>query len=83
MALSAMIIGTIFLANLDHVYSVSGDLTVDYLMWEPEHPVSGGPLTVSGRIKNVGDAPSSDKYTLPLYVDDWWVDGWLVRLVGR
>jgi len=82
MALSTMIIGTIFLANLDHVYPVSGDLTVDYLMWEPEHPVSGGPLTVSGRIRNIGDAPSSDKYTLSLYVDDWWVDGWLVRLVG-
>lgn len=82
LTLSAMIIGTVFLASLDHVFSVSGDLTVDYLMWEPEHPVSGGPLTVSGRIKNVGDVPSSDKYTLSLYVDDWWIDGWLVRLVG-
>ena len=51
-------------------------------MWEPEHPVSGGSLSVNGRIRNVGDAQSSGKYTLSTYVDDWWVDGWLVRMTG-
>ena len=80
--LSLIAIGTILLANLDHAFSASSDLTVEYLTWEPEHPVSGGPFSVHGRIRNVGDAQSSDKYTLSVYVDDWWVDGWLVRMTG-
>ena len=83
LALSAVILGTVFLASLDHVFCASSDLTIDYLAWEPEHPVSGGPPAVNGRIRNVGDAPSSNNYTLSLYVDDWWIDGWLVRLVDR
>ena len=82
LALSVLIMGTIFLASLDPVFSASSDLTVEYVIWEPEHPVSGGPLSFHGRIKNVGDAQSSDRYTLSVYVDDWWVDGWLVRMVG-
>jgi hypothetical protein len=80
--LSLIVIGTILLANLDHAFSASSDLTVEYLTWEPEHPVSGGSFSVHGRIRNVGDAQSSDKYTLSVYVDDWWVDGWLVRMTG-
>ena len=80
--LSLIVIGTILLANLDHAFSASSDLTVEYLTWEPEHPVSGGPLSAHGSIRNVGDAQSSDKYTLSVYVDDWWVDGWLVRMTG-
>ncbi len=74
--------GAISLAGFDRVFCASSDLTVDALAWEPEHPVSGGPLTINGRIRNVGDVPSSRNYTLSLYVDDWWIDGWLVRLVG-
>jgi hypothetical protein len=80
--LPLIVIGTIILANLDHVFPASSDLTVEYLTWKPEHPVSGGSLSVDAGIRNVGDAQSSDKYTLSMYVDDWWVDGWLVRMTG-
>ena len=82
LSLSVIIIGTILLTNLDHVFSASSDLMLEYLTWEPEHTVFGGLLSVHGTIKNVGDTQSSDKYTLSLYVDDWRVDGWLVRLAG-
>jgi hypothetical protein len=82
LSLSVIVIGTIFMANLGYVFSASSDLMIDYLVWEPEHPVSGGPLSVHGRIRNVGDMQSSDKYALSVYVDDWWVDGWLVRMTG-
>jgi len=81
-ALSAIVIGTIFLANLDPVFPASTDLMVEGISWEPEHPISGSFLYLHGSIKNVGDNPSSDKYAISLYVDDWWIDGWLVRLAG-
>ena len=74
--------GTVLLANPDHAFSASSDLMVEYLTWEPEHPLSGGPFSVHGRIRNIGGTQSSDKYTLSVYVDDWWVDGWLVRMTG-
>jgi hypothetical protein len=82
LSLSLIIMGTVLLANPDRAFSASSDLMVDYLTWEPEHPLSGGPFSVHGRIRNVGDTQSSDKYTLSVYVDDWWVDGWLVRMTG-
>ncbi len=82
LSLSLTIMGTVFLASLDHAFSASTDLAIEYLTWDPEHPVSGGPWSIHGRIRNAGDNVSSDKYVVSLYVDDWWIDGWLTRLVG-
>ena len=82
LSLSLTIMGTVFLTSLDHAFSASTDLAVEYLTWDPERPVSGGPLSIHGRIRNAGDNASSDKYVVSLYVDDWWIDGWLTRLVG-
>jgi hypothetical protein len=80
--LSMIIMGTILLSNLDNVYCASADLALEYFTWEPEHPVSGGPLSMHVRINNAGDTISSDKYVVSLYIDDWWIDGWFARLVN-
>jgi hypothetical protein len=77
-----IIMGTILLANLDNVYCASVDLALEYFTWEPEHPVSGGPLSIHVRINNAGDTISSDKYVVSLYIDDEWIDGWFARLVN-
>jgi hypothetical protein len=81
--LSVIFLGTIFSANLDLAFPASTDLAVEYLTWDPEKPASGGPFSIHGRIRNAGDTISSDKYTVSLYIDDWWIDGWSTRLVGH
>ena len=80
--MSVIIMETLLLANLTPACSASADLTVDYLTWEPEHPISGGPLSIHVRINNAGNTISSDKYSVSLFIDDWWIDGWFSRLVG-
>ena len=67
---------------MQHVLPASSDLKIDDITWEPEHPVYQGLLTVNVVITNVGNLQSSGKYTISLYVDDWWIDGWLSRWVG-
>jgi hypothetical protein len=82
LSLLAVIFGTIVEVNLDQGFSASTDLTIEYLTWDPEDPVSGGLLQVHGIIRNVGDIVSSDKYVVSVFVDEWWIDGWLTRLTG-
>lgn len=72
------IIGTMLLVNSGYVSSASSDLALENIWWAPQQPVFAGPLTVVVDVKNVGDSPSSDSYTLMLYVDGWGVGGWLV-----
>jgi hypothetical protein len=80
--LSTIIIEIIFVADLHHVLPASSDLKIDDITWEPEYPVYQGLLTVNLVVTNVGNMQSSGKYTISLYVDDWWIDGWLSRWVG-
>lgn len=59
--------------NFGCVLSASSDLTVQNIRWDSQLPVFAGPLTLYVDIKNVGDGPSSNQWTLSLYVDDWLV----------